>query len=136
MSHAPARFLTLLAALDGFAAVAGGAFGAHGVQDEAARTQLHTAAEYQLAAGAFGLGMLALAQVRTARAAAGLVLVGGLLFGASLDGIVLSGVRALGAITPLGGLMMLAGFATLGFGALTVGAPALSDPGARGGDAS
>ena len=136
MSHAPARFLTLLAALDGFAAVAGGAFGAHGVKDEAARTLLHTAAEYQLAAGAFGLGMLALTQVRTARAAAGLVLVGGLVFGASLDAIVLTGVRALGAITPLGGLMMLAGFATLAFGALTARALTAGDPGSRGGDAS
>ena len=43
---------------------------------------------------------------------------GGLVFGASLDGIVVTGIRALGAITPIGGLLMLAGFAWLGIDAL------------------
>jgi uncharacterized membrane protein YgdD (TMEM256/DUF423 family) len=118
MSQPPPRLLTLLAAVDGFAAVAGGAFGAHGVRDEAARALLHTAAEYQLAAAAVGLAVLALAPVRGSRTAALLVLTGGLVFGASLDGIVVTGVRALGAITPIGGLLMLAGFAWLGVGAL------------------
>jgi uncharacterized membrane protein YgdD (TMEM256/DUF423 family) len=118
MLQPPPRLLTLLAAVDGFAAVAGGAFGAHGVRDEAARALLRTGAEYQLAAAAVGLAVLALAPVHGNRTAALLVLTGGLVFGASLDGIVVTGVRALGAITPIGGLLMLAGFAWLGVGAL------------------
>ncbi len=121
MSQPPARLLTLLAAVDGFAAVAGGAFGAHGMKDEAARALLRTAAEYQLAAAALGLAVLAMAGVRGGRTAAGLLLVGGLVFGTSLDGIAFTGVRMLGAITPLGGLLMLAGFAWLGVGALRGG---------------
>ena len=118
MSRPPARLLTLLAAVDGFAAVAGGAFGAHGMKDEAARALLRTAAEYQLAAAALGLAVLAMAGVRGGRTAAGLLLV---VFGTSLDGIAFTGVRMLGAITPLGGLLMLAGFAWLGVGALRGG---------------
>ncbi len=114
--HTP--LLTLLAAVDGFTAVAGGAFGAHGVHDETARALLRTAAEYQLAAAAAGLAVLALPPRPGGRAAALLLLAGGLVFGASLDGIVLTGLRALGAITPVGGGLMLAGFAALGVGAL------------------
>ena len=118
MSQPPARLLTLLAAVDGFAAVAGGAFGAHGMKDEAARALLRTAAEYQLAAAAVGLAILALSGLRSGRTAALLVLTGGLVFGVSLDGIVVTGIRALGAITPIGGLLMLAGFAWLGIAVL------------------
>ncbi len=118
MSQPRAPLLTLLAAVDGFAAVAGGAFGAHGVHDEAARALLRTAAEYQLAAAAAGLAVLALIPRRDGQTAALLLLAGGLVFGTSLDGIVLTGLRALGAITPVGGGLMLAGFAWLGVGAL------------------
>ena len=77
MSQSAPRLLTLLAAVDGFAAVAGGAFGAHGVKDEAARALLRTAAEYQLAAAAVGLAILALSALRSGRTAALLVLTGG-----------------------------------------------------------
>jgi len=118
MSRTPARLLVLLAALDGFCAIAGGAFGAHGVQDEAARALLRTGAEYQLAAAATGLALLAQRDMRSAQSAAGLVLAGGLVFGLSLDGIVMTGVRMLGAVTPIGGLLMLTGFAWLGASAL------------------
>jgi uncharacterized membrane protein YgdD (TMEM256/DUF423 family) len=121
MSRAASRLLILLAALDGFAAVAGGAFGAHGVHDETARALLRTGAEYQLAASATGLALLAQRDLSGARLAAALVLAGGLVFGLSLDGIVVTGVRMLGAVTPVGGLLMLAGFAWLGVSALRNG---------------
>ena len=112
------RWLIALAGLNGFLAVAGGAFGAHAISDEAAKTLLKTAAQYQLAATAVALALLAMPRLAGVRLSAGLLLAGGLVFGCSIDAIVLTGVRALGAITPIGGVMMLAGFGWLSISAL------------------
>ena len=112
------RHLTALAGLNGFLAVAAGAFGAHGVGDEAARTLLRTGAQYQLASTAIALALIAQLTLKGARLSAGLLLAGGLIFGISLDAIVVTGVRAFGAITPLGGALMLSGFAWLSISAL------------------
>ena len=118
MTQPTPRLLIALAGLNGFLAVAAGSFGAHGVQDEGARTLLKTAAEYQLGAAGVGLALLALAALKGARLSAGLVLVGGLVFATTIDLIVVTGNRLFGAVTPIGGVLMLAGFGWLVVSAL------------------
>ena len=109
----PPRLLIMLAGLNGFLAVAAGAFGAHGVSDPATKALLHTGASYQLAAAAVGIGLIALRDAAGARTSAALVLAGGCIFGTSLYALAFSGVRLFGAVTPIGGVLMLAGFGWL-----------------------
>jgi len=113
----PPRRLRILAGLNGFMAVAAGAFGAHAVSDAATKALLHTGASYQLAAAAVGIGLLAWQDAARARTSAVLVLAGGLIFGASLYALAFSGVRLFGAVTPIGGVLMLAGFGWLALSA-------------------
>ena len=119
------RWLLLLSALNGFLAVA---FGAHGlksrlasVADGAQRLDWwHTAAQYHLAhALAIGLAAVLLGRVPVAGAQpAGIAfLCGILLFSGSLYTMTLTGVRALGAVTPIGGLAFLVGWACLAWAA-------------------
>ncbi len=115
----PPRLLMTLSGLNGFLAVAAGAFGAHAVSDPATKALLHTGASYELAAAAVGIGLLALRDATGARTSAGLVLSGGLVFGTSLYALAFSGVRLFGAVTPIGGVLMLAGFGWLTVRALT-----------------
>ena len=104
-----------LAAVSGFVSVAVGAFAAHGVTDPSAKELLRTGSIYEaihalatLACGMFGA---------RARAAAALFLVGSLLFSGSLYALAAGAPRILGAITPLGGLAFLAGWAVLAWAA-------------------
>src|SRR5262245_55536052 len=112
----------LLAAANGFLAVAAGAFGAHALQaalDAPALQTFETAARYHMYhALAMGLAALALRERPGARVAAALFLAGIVLFAGSLYALALSGVRALGAVTPFGGVAFLAGWAALGYAAL------------------
>jgi uncharacterized membrane protein YgdD (TMEM256/DUF423 family) len=64
---------------------------------------------------ALGLALVAFAvsQGRAANVAGWLMLIGTILFSGSLYAVALSGVRVLGAITPVGGLALLAAWATL-----------------------
>lgn len=120
-------FLTLAAGL-GFLAVALGAFGAHGLAsrladlpDGALRLDWwKTAAQYHLAhALALGLAAGVLGEARLGRLACVAFALGILLFSGSLYTMTLTGVRWLGAVTPLGGLALLAGWLLLGWAALT-----------------
>ncbi len=123
------RLLFALSAANGFLAVALGAFGAHGLRarfegltDAAKRLEWwQTASSYQLV-HALAIG---LAAVLTARAGGTLATLSGyaftagiVLFSGSLYAMTLTGVRALGAVTPLGGLCLLAGWACLFVAAL------------------
>ena len=116
---APARAWLAVTALNGLLAVCAGAFGAHGVSDPQVRELLRTGAQYQLAHAAAGLACAALLPVmaRQANLAGWLFGAGGLLFGGSLYLLALTGVRALGAVTPIGGLLMIGGWAALVSGA-------------------
>lgn len=126
------RWLLVLSGLSGFLAVALGAFGAHGLKgrlgplpDGVQRLEWwQTAASYQLA-HALALGVAAfLAQQGAsgaARVAGGGFAAGTLLFSGSLYVMALTGVRALGAITPLGGLGFLLGWAAVVVGAWGLG---------------
>jgi uncharacterized membrane protein YgdD (TMEM256/DUF423 family) len=106
-------------ALFGATAVALGAFGAHGLKARVTADLLvvfETAARYHLV-HALAIVTVAGAADRfpgPCAAAAGWLFVAGiLLFSGSLYLMVLTGARALGAITPLGGLALIAGWIAL-----------------------
>lgn len=102
-----------------FLAVALGAFGAHALKDKLTPDRLknyQTGIQYQIA---HGLGLLLLGTVQGVTlnlntsliTVAGWLLVAGIvLFSGSLYVLSLTGIRKLGAITPLGGLCFLAGW--------------------------
>lgn len=106
-------------ALFGFLGVAAGAFGAHALRESLAPDRLQvfeTGARYQLIhAVAMVVVALALerAASRAATAAGWLFLAGQVIFAGSLYALALSGARVWGAVTPLGGLCYLAGWALL-----------------------
>jgi uncharacterized membrane protein YgdD (TMEM256/DUF423 family) len=105
-------------------AVAFGAFGAHALRASlpADRLQVYdTAVRYHFfnALGLLGIG-LALRSVDAAllRWAAALVLIGVVLFSGSLYALTLGAPRVLGAVTPLGGLALIAGWLAFAAGFL------------------
>lgn len=114
----------ILGSLFGALGVAAGAFGAHGLRARLTTERLDTfevAVRYQMY---HALALLAAAYAVERWPDSSLPVVAGLLFLAgivvfsgSLYALVLSGVRRLGMITPLGGLAMVAGWVLL---ALTV----------------
>lgn len=119
-----------VSSISGFLAVALGAFGAHGLQgrlaDVADGTKRlswwQTAAHYHLMhALALGLVALVVARAPQARFAGFGFLLGTLLFSGSLYAMALGGPRWLGAITPLGGLGFLAGWAVLAWCGVALG---------------
>ncbi len=114
-----ARWWLALAGINGLMAVAAGAFGAHGVSDPAVKDWLRTGAQYQLTHAVAGLVCFSLlrAEVGQAAWAGWLFGLGGLLFGGSLYLMALTGVRVLGAVTPIGGVLLLLGWAAVIYGA-------------------
>ena len=106
-----------LAAFTGFFAVALGAFGAHGLKET---LELHgqtqtwqTAAHYHLV-HAVVLLVVAL-RPAVSRATFSLFGAGILIFSGSLYLLAVTNIRWLGAITPIGGLCLLAGWLALAF---------------------
>jgi uncharacterized membrane protein YgdD (TMEM256/DUF423 family) len=110
-----ARIWMTLAALSGLMGVAAGAFGAHGVADPQAKAWLQTGAQYQLIHAVAALGCFALWRIGagSAQLAAWLFIVGGFVFAITLYLMALGGPRKLGAITPIGGVLMILGWAVL-----------------------
>lgn len=107
-----------VAAMVGFFGVALGAFGAHGLQPrlEALDTvkTFGTASLYHLV---HAVVLLAISrEYAKFRVAWWSFFLGLLIFSGSLYVLSVSGVRWLGAITPIGGLGFLAGWAALAFG--------------------
>jgi uncharacterized membrane protein YgdD (TMEM256/DUF423 family) len=118
------RLFFALAALFGASAVAAGAFGAHALKARLGPDLLavfETAARYQMY---HALALLAAAWAVSrwpgwpARAAGWCFVAGVLVFSGSLYALTLSGVRALGAVTPVGGALMIAGWLLLALAAL------------------
>lgn len=107
------------AALSGALAVLLGAFAAHGLKgrlDAHALELFDTGARYQLI-HAVAAAVAALAArgpaTRAAKASATAFLVGGGLFAGSLYALALTGIGVLGAVTPFGGLGLVAGWLLL-----------------------
>jgi uncharacterized membrane protein YgdD (TMEM256/DUF423 family) len=113
------RLWLRLSALSGLISVAAGAFAAHGVADPGSRDLLRTGASYEAVHALAVLAVVALFDARARRAAwpATFFLLGSLLFSGSLYAIALGGPRWLGAVTPVGGLLFMAGWATLAWAA-------------------
>jgi uncharacterized membrane protein YgdD (TMEM256/DUF423 family) len=108
-----------LAALSGLLSVAAGAFAAHGVQDAGAKELLRTGSNYEAihALAALVCAMAAPSALRRPGWIVALFLGGSLLFSGSLYAMALGAPSGFGAITPLGGLLFLAGWAILAIGA-------------------
>lgn len=105
-----------LAAIGGFLCVGFGAFAAHGITDPKAQEWLRTGALYGFV---HMLALFAAAQRRGRGAALAppLFLAGLVLFSGSLWAMGLGAPRWFGAITPLGGLAFMAGWAALAWSA-------------------
>jgi len=103
--------LGVLAALSGAVAVAAGAFGAHGAEGKAAEW-LRTGGQYQLIHAVAALVALRL----EARGAGWLFVAGGAVFAGTLYAMALGAPRWLGAVTPLGGAALIAGWLWLAWG--------------------
>jgi uncharacterized membrane protein YgdD (TMEM256/DUF423 family) len=99
------RLVTVLAALSGAIAVAAGAFGAHGAEGEAAEW-LRTGGQYQLIHAVAAL----VAARMGARGSAWLFVGGAAVFAGTLYLMALGLPRWLGAVTPLGGAALIAGW--------------------------
>ena len=110
------RHWRLAAAVAGFLCVGFGAFAAHGIADPKAQEWLRTGALYGFV---HALAVFAAASLpsRHARFAPPFLLAGIVLFSGSLWAMALGGPRWLGAVTPIGGLCFLAGWALLAWAA-------------------
>ncbi len=115
------RWLVLIGCVSAGLGVAAGAFGAHMLKDLLEPNMLavyDTATRYQMY-HAFGLVLSGLV-VRVGRdsgasKAGWLFLAGTLLFCGSLYGVSLLGIRWLGAVTPVGGVLFIVGWLVLGW---------------------
>ena len=108
-----------LGALGGFLAVAIGAFAAHGVSDPKAVEWLKTRSMYGFmhTMATFACATFMQIGARRARFAPAFFLSGVLLFSGSLYAMALGAPHWLGAVTPLGGLCFLTGWAILAWAA-------------------
>lgn len=113
------RLFLIIAALSGAVSVGAGAFGAHALRARLEPRLLEvfqTGAQYQMyhALALVGVAWVASRWPGSLSTASGWLFVAGtVLFSGSLYAMALTGVRALGAITPLGGVCFIAGWVTL-----------------------
>jgi uncharacterized membrane protein YgdD (TMEM256/DUF423 family) len=115
-----ANTFLLVGSLAGFLGVAAGAFGAHGLRSRLSPDMLavfETAVRYQMYhVFALLITAVVIGRVGDARllTIAGWSFIAGIvLFSGSLYALALTGISSLGAITPLGGLAFLVGWACL-----------------------
>jgi len=113
------RLFMMIGALSAAVSVAAGAFGAHALRARLEPRQLEvfeTAARYQMY-HALALLVVAWAASRwpgsLVSASGWLFVAGTVLFSGSLYAMTFTGVRALGAITPMGGVCFIAGWLCL-----------------------
>lgn len=122
------RILFVATGLCGFISVAAGAFGAHALKDQLTAQALgwwETATFYLLVHAVAALAALTIPAVmatdrrvhdlniRRTRMVAVCFLIGGLIFAGSLYAMAMGGPRWFGAITPVGGLILLLGWASV-----------------------
>lgn len=109
---------TQVAAISGVLAVVAGAFGAHGLKARLTPDQLEswaTAAQYHLLHSAvlLALGLFATYSGKSVKLPAGLFTSGMVLFSGSIYLLVLTKMRWLGPVTPIGGLLLILGWLSL-----------------------
>ena len=109
--HYRRAWIARLAAITAAIAIGAGAFGAHGVSGDPQRW-LQTGGQYQLLHAVATLVALKWSERLLTPA---LFMIGGWVFSGSLYAMAMGAPRALGAITPLGGLMMIIGWLALAF---------------------
>ncbi|MEN8722468.1 MAG: DUF423 domain-containing protein [Alphaproteobacteria bacterium] len=114
------RLWLILSGLNGFVAIAAGAFGAHGLQSIADSAQLsafETGANYHLLHAMALLGVAALGHLAPSsggiRAAGWLFVTGIILFAGPLYLYGTMGSKALIMVTPVGGLTLMVGWSLL-----------------------
>jgi uncharacterized membrane protein YgdD (TMEM256/DUF423 family) len=121
------RVFLAIAAIFGGLSVAAGAFGAHALKERLSERSLEifeTAAQYQMY---HALALLLVALLLTQEdfpqpvlvASGWTFIIGILIFSGSLYALSLTGIKVLGAITPLGGAAFIAGWGTLVIAAFT-----------------
>ncbi|PYE54899.1 DUF423 domain-containing protein [Deinococcus yavapaiensis] len=106
----PLNRSTVYGAALGGLGVALGAFGAHALKDQLSPNALaifETGTKYQMY---HALALLALGAQPAQKRAPNFLLAGTLIFSGSLYALALSGVKPLGAITPIGGVVQLVGW--------------------------
>jgi len=99
--------IVIAAALSAAIAIAAGAFGAHGAANAQAAEWLRTGGIYQLV---HAVAVLALARLSIGSGPALALLAGSVLFAVTLYAMALGAPRWLGAVTPLGGVLMILGW--------------------------
>lgn len=118
----PSRHLIVFAALNGALAIALGAFAAHGAGPQI-KTLLSTGAHYQLAHAVFAFACaLWTGGGRLSRVAGWLGASGGLVFSLALAFLALLSLPAMGAVAPIGGVLMISGWLCLAFAAMRINA--------------
>ncbi len=105
-------------ALLGALGVAAGAFGAHGLEERLSEEALgwwRTGAQYQLlhAPAVVAAGLFACLAGGRGRSAAFLFISGAVIFSGTLYAMALGAPRWLGAVTPIGGVSLIAGWVAL-----------------------
>jgi uncharacterized membrane protein YgdD (TMEM256/DUF423 family) len=105
----------MLAAISAFISIAVGAFAAHGVTDPRAKELLKTGAQYEFMHAIATIACATFMQLGAARARFAPVafLTGSLLFSGSVYALACGAPRWIGAVTPIGGLLFLTGWALL-----------------------
>ncbi len=117
------RIFLMLGAINAFLCVAFGAFGAHGLKQSLSAEMLtvyQTGVQYHfyhsLGLIIVGLVLLHIPKSKSVLLSGWLMLGGIVLFSASLYALSLTEIRALGAITPLGGIAFLSAWLLLAYG--------------------
>ena len=113
----------MLGALGAAVSVALGAFGAHGLKsrlDPEALAVWETAARYLMytSLGLVAVGVAERQAPGTLGSSGLLLAVGGAVFGGTLIVLALGGPRWFGAVTPIGGILMIAGWLRLALAAI------------------
>lgn len=119
-------FWAATGAINALVAIACGAFGAHALKrrlDSERLAVFETGARYHMyhALALIAVSWLATTRGEAANIAGAFFLAGIVLFSGSLYALALSGVRKLGAITPLGGVCFLVGWADFAWVAISAG---------------
>ena len=97
--------IAIWAALSAAIAIGAGAFGAHGASSPQAAEWLRTGGLYQLVHAVAAISLMGMA-----RGPAVLLLIGAAIFALTLYVMAFGGPRWLGAVTPIGGSLMIVGW--------------------------